>query len=397
MTRTMFATVLLFIAATSAAQSGAQSPPQSPVVVERVDLHATRSHPDILIAEMRLPKGRSYSIDEIEQAVYRLRRLPFVADATYTLEPGTTSDARVLRVNVVDETPVHVVFDVQGLAQRGGYVSTISQIGWRFFPARNGVVDLNAGGTGHYASGGTGAPHFGDLSAQYAAYNLFGTGAYAGIGVSSHYSSENRLVSPILLFGVPLTQTQTIRGTYNRSGDKTDSDGIATLQWLNERTDDPYFARRGFLVAAGPQWEKTRFVADFNNGKLHIDDTLDRPGFGVRGEKYWPFADQGAYWGRLNATYVNEKPTSNGVKGPASHQQLGDVLGGAAWNFDRWRTTGEWFDRVRVELGAGYHREQIRHSTSVEDRSGAELFLSVALRTRVGLFRLSLSRVNSKR
>ena len=391
MTRTILATVMLLIAATTFAQS----PPQSPVVVERIDIHAMRTRADILISEMRLPKGRSYSIDEIEQAIYRLRRLPFVVDATYTLEPGIAPDARVLSVNVVDETPFHVALDLFGVAQRGGYVETFSQAGWRSYPSHNGVLDLNAGGAGHFSGGGSGSPNFSDLNAQYTTYGLFGTSAYAGIGISTHYQSENRLVSPVLLFGIPLTQTQTIRGTYSRSGKKNNSDGIATLQWLIEKTDDPYLARTGFSIAAGPQWEKLHIVNDF--GKLHFDDQLRSTGFTVRGEKYWPFAEHGAYWGRANASYLHETVTSNGIKGNATQVQLGDVLGGAGWNFDRWRTTGDYFDRVRLELGAGYHRDWQKQSSFVQDRSGAELYFSVALRARGGIFRLSLSRVNSKR
>jgi len=330
MTRRMLAPMLLLIAATSFAQS----PPQSPVVVERIDIHTKRLRTETLITEMRLPKRASYTIDEIEQAVYRLRRLPFVVDATYTLEPGTAPGARVLTINVVDETQVHVVFDIQGVAQRCGYVTTFTQIGWRFFPARNGVAELNSGGVSHFSSGGSGTPHLGDLSAQYTARCLFGTSAYAGIGVSAHYQSEDRLITPIVLFGIPLTQTQTIRASYSGSGVKSDSDAIATLQWLIETSDDPYFARRGFSVAAGPQWEKTRFITDFNHGTLHVDDILKQSGFGVRGEKYWPLAEHGAYWARGNAIYIDQTSTNNGIKGRPSQVQLGDLLGGVGWNFD---------------------------------------------------------------
>lgn len=387
----MFAPVLLLIAATSLAQS----PAQSSVVVERVDIHAMRSRPETLIAEMRLPKRPSYSVEEIEQAVYRLRRLPWVVDATYTLEPGSAPGAQVLRVIVVDELPVHAILDVQAVAQRGGYVTSLTQIGWRFFPTRNGVAELTSGSVSRSGGGSGGGPHLGDLSAQYTAYGLFGTSAYAGIGVSGHYQPEDRLISPILFFGVPLTQTQTIRGAYSRGGDKSQSDAIATLQWLVEKTDDPYFGRQGFSIAAGPQWEQTRFVADF--GKLHLDDRQSGPGFVVRGETYWPLAEHGAYWARGNVTVTNETPTNNGVKGNKAQLQLGDVLGGVAWNFDEWRTTGRWFDRWRPEVGAGYHRERQKESSFVEDRSGFEIFVSAALRTRFGFFRLSLSRVNSKR
>src|SRR5206468_10809341 len=97
--------------------------------------------------------------------------------------------------------------------------------------------------------------HFGDLSARYTAYGLFGTGAYAGIGIQSRYDASNRLVSPLLLFGVPITQRQTLRGTYQRSGTRSENNSATVVNWLYESSDDPYFARHGFDVAAGPQWQ----------------------------------------------------------------------------------------------------------------------------------------------
>jgi hypothetical protein len=397
MTRTILAATLILIAATALAQPA--------VNLERIDVKATRARPQIIIAETRLRTGRSYTTEEIEQAVYRVRRLPFVAGATYVLEPGVAPGANVLRITVFDELPFHVVLDAQALAQRGGYVSYISQFGVRFFPTRSGSLDLTDGGAGVSANGGGGS-HLGDLSVQYTGYGLFGTSAYAGIGVTRHASGGDRLMSPLLLLGIPLTQTQTLRGTYARSGNKQDNNSLATAEWLMETSDDPYFPHRGWSVAAGPQWERFVFLSDLTFGShgpgappptiVHFDDRLKGTGFALDAEKYWPKGEHGALWGRANGVYFNETTTHNGTKGIPAHRQLGDALIGAAWNFDS-GVTDETFHRGRVELGAGYHREYTAQAGHATDRSGAEIFVGAAYRNRLGVVRLRLTRVSSKR
>jgi hypothetical protein len=391
MIRTILAITLSLTAATVAAQST--------FLIERIDVNATRTRPDIVVAEMRLPAGHTYTTQQIEQAVYRVRRLPFVADATYTLEPGTSPEARVLRVKLVDESPVHFAFDVQGVAERSGYVTAFTQVGLRFFPARAGVLDINMGGTEYSTGGARGSTHLGDFTVQYTGYHLFGTSAYAGIGLSTHYNGRDRLVSPALLFGIPLTQTQTVRGTYSRSGYKSDNQSFATLDWMMETTDDPYFGRHGFSIAAGPRWQAFRFVADYNPPPhvLHIDTRSTSHGFGLRAEKYWPIRERSAFWARANGTLLEETDTTNGVKGSPSHLQLGDVVGGVARNFDGGRDDPDSFHRFRAELGAGYHRDHQKHGPFAEDRSGPSLFASVAYRNRVGIFRLGVTWVSSGR
>ena len=403
MSRTILTFVVLLAAVSSLAQSD--------VVVERIDVIAKRTPSEILIAEMRLPKGRtSYTEDEIEQAIYRLRRLPFVADATYVLEPGLSSDARVLRVTVIDETPLHFTFDISGVAQRNGYVMSLAQAGYRFFPGRSGVLDLTMGGLASAAGGGTGVVHFGNLTAEYTRYGLFGTSAFAAIGVTSDYNAANRLISPVVVAGVPLNQTQTIRAMYARSGDKSDSSSLMKAEWLLETIDDPYFARRGVSVAVGPQREKLRHVEDFvlttpkpGGGvvrtPVHLDDTLRGNGAGVDVSKFWPRAEHAALWGRVNGTYFSEsdleKEPPLGVHTSTTRRELGDVLGGVAYNFDHWRTVNDEFDRKRIEFGAGYHRDWSKTNGFAFDRSGPELFASTTFRNHWVTFRVSVYWVNS--
>ena len=107
-------------------------------------------------------------------------------------------------------------------------------------------------------------------------------------------------------------------------------------------------------------------------------------------------AAHSALWARANGSALTDSPTSNGVKGPDTHRQLGDALIGVAQNFDAWRgTESDGFHRLRVELGVGYHRDRQKHSFSTEDRSRGELFVNVTHRSRYGVFRLGVSFVSS--
>jgi len=395
MTRIIVTATLILAAATALAQSAVQ--------LERIDVNASRAHPEIIIAETRLQTGRTYTVDEIEQAIYRVRRLPFVAGATYVLEPGITPGAKVLRIDVFDELPFHVLVDAQGVAQTGGYLAYVGEFGVRFFPTRTGVLDLMDGGAG-FSAGGGGGSHFGDLSVQYTTYGLFGTSVYAGIGVTRHSTSGDRLVSPLLLLGIPLTQTQTVRATYARSGDKSNNSSLATAEWLIDRSDDPYFPHLGWSAAAGPQWERIGIITEFTGPRrpgvpptiVINDDRIKGTGFAFDVQKYWPAREHGVWLARVNDTYFKETTVHNGVEGNSIHRHLGDALIGAAWNFDA-GVTDETFHRGRVELGAGYHRDSSTQGAFTEDRSGAEVFIGGAYRNRLGVVRLRLSRVASKR
>lgn len=398
MRRTMLAVLVLLTAVAAFAQS--------PVVVERIDVIATRTRPEIVIAEMRLPKGGTYTTDQIEQAVYRVRRLPFVADATYTLEPGVAPGARVLRVTIVDETRFSFNFDIEGVAQRGGYATALSEMGFRVFPAKTGVLEIAPAATSFATGGGSGGGHLGDVRLQYRAYGLVG-GAYAVAGVTTKVTGSNRLVSPTLVVGVPLAQTQTIQARYGRVGDKLDNQSIAAVEWLWQRTDDPYFARTGFSVTAGPQWERVRIITDYNLGSsgpghvptiVHSDTKIKGTGFGLVAERYWPLGESSAAWANASGTHFSETQTNNGRSLASNRHDLGDAAVGVAHNFDASRNNPLDQHRLRVELGAGYHRDHTSYGSpgSVPfDRSGPEVVAGIAYRNRYGIFRLAVRWVSS--
>jgi len=386
MTRSILITLFLLGSVATFAQT---------FVIERIDVDTRRSRPAIVRAETRLAAGHSYTAAQIDQAVYRVRRLPFVIDATYTLEEGATPDALVLRISVFDEAPFNYEFGVQGVAIRGGYAVITTGLGVRFFPAPAGTIDLTAGGVG-YSTGGNGSGNFGDLGVQYTQYGLF-RGASIGVGVTTHYTHEDRLMSPRLLVAVPITQTQTLRGTYRRGGDQRQNDSILVAEWLYETTDDPHFARRGLDLAIGPQWQKFNYKADYNVGRpseFHIDDRFTDKGFGASAEKYWPWREQFAYWGRGNVISLRETGTNNGRERIPVDNRRGDLLAGIAWNFDGGRANPDYFHRIRLELGAGYHLDRTSSRTFTSERSGPSIFAGVVYRSRFGLIDVGVSYVS---
>ena len=382
-----FLLAFLFVALPLAAQTS--------YVIERIDVSASRVRPAIIRAETRLVAGRAYTAEQLDQAVYRVRRLPFVVDATYALEPGSGPDARVLRVSVVDQPMFNYDFDVQGIGVRGGYAYSNTGLGLRFFPAPTGVLDLDAGGQQFSNGNGSAAGHFGDLSVQYTAYGLFGTSAYAGAGISTRYEANERLVSPMFLLGIPLTQTQTVRASYQRFGTEDENSDLLTAQWMYETTDDPYFGRRGLSIAAGPQIQKIRYHEIFNPGtrfQFTVDDRSKSTGFVVDAAKYWPWHEHSTLWVRGNQQFLKYTGVNNGRPKLDENYRYGDYLAGAGHNFDFGRGVDD-FHRLRLELAVGYHLDHSSTRLFSSDRSGGEVFTGLAYRSRIGVFRLGLSYV----
>lgn len=387
MIRSLFAVLLSLVAAAALAQDS--------FVIERIDVVTRRTIPKIIQAETRLVTGRAYTSEQLEQALYRVRRLPFVTDATYTLEPGSADNARVLRITLVDEKRFNYDFDIQGVATRGGYALTTLGFGLRFFPGETGVVDLTAGGVGFSSGGGSGSSQFGDFAAQYTMYGIGGTGIFAGIGASRNYSGGT--VSPVLLLGVPITPTQTALASYRRSGNQEESNSILVAQWMYETTDDPYFARQGLDVVAGPQFQRLESDRVFNRGtprEFRVDSTLNSRGLFASAAKYWPRGTLSTWFVRGNALAARDTGEVNGNERIPSNRRSGDVLLGAARNFDGRRGEPGFF-RVRLELALGYHLDTNKQGDFTQDRGGPQVFASVTYRSNVGVIRIGLGYVTS--
>jgi hypothetical protein len=218
----------------------------------------------IVISQSALVEGRSYSTDDLEAGVARVRRLPFVYDARYVI------DGETLRIEVTGMTPLFA--DVEAVSARHDSTTDNAALvaaGARHFLG-SGVIE----GSVNTLVGEGEDSRAAEL--QYAHYGLGGTRLFAIAGASFDLTDRDDSfeADPTwqLTLGYPLTVRQTISGSAYRSGSSsrtafeipvessTDITGLR-LDWTYDTTDDPYFARRGTFFEAGPSW--LRFASEF--------------------------------------------------------------------------------------------------------------------------------------
>jgi len=403
--KTILAAALALIAATASAKS---------VLIERIDVNAAkRISPEIVIAETRLDAGKSYTDEQIEQAVNRVRRLPFVLFAAAELKPGSTPEARVLRINIEETANFNWSLGMDAVAhQRGGSgngADVRGGVGYHFFPGRHGMLDAFVADTNEAIVANT----LREGGVAYNGWGLFGTRAYGSVAVGTVFRTNGRHdVNPSALLGVPLTRTQSIEASFARTTSRLErsASGIAdpirsssritdyALTWLLQTTNDPYFARDGFDLRAGPAWERDKlelpFVLTFPKPAHVIEDKTSQRHllFIAGGAKYWPLRESSAAWVRADATTRRVTGTTNGNAFPAQRQNVGDVLVGLAHDFNReLGESGQ--SRTRLEFGLGYHVDRIRPG-STRDNTGPEVEIGYAYRNRFGLVHITVSFVS---
>jgi hypothetical protein len=358
---------------------------QTSFIIERVDVvPGVRIRPAIVRAECRLKVGHTYTTAQLDQALYRIRRLPFVTDAEYTLAEGSSPASRVIIFKITDEQALNhnVSVDVIGIQHSGG-VSSVDTLAYSVFTGSSGRLDTSVGGA---IAGPSGS--FQGLNLRYSAYGLFGTGAYAMVAVSSRAG-----LNPSLVIGIPVGLTSTIRGSYQKNTKQPDSSSNGSVDWVFDRTDDLYFPRKGMLVSIGPEWSRQRIVNDFNVGTrfyFRSDDTITRKGLAAVATPFQPLPHHFAVWEKASASRFDESSVNNGRKAPTVKETSGAFLIGLAHNF------GDGSDdvdrtRFRLESGVGY-RVVNREFTNghQEKHHGVDVEIGTSYRTRWGIIHFSL-------
>src|SRR5512134_4004897 len=92
--------------------------------LERVVVEGSNIDQDIIRSETRLEEEKSYTEEDFRQGVYRVRRLPFVTDAVYRIEPGVTGGGTTLVIRVLDTTAVYYGLDVEASRVADGDTET---------------------------------------------------------------------------------------------------------------------------------------------------------------------------------------------------------------------------------------------------------------------------------
>jgi len=332
---------------------------------------------EIVISQSALAEGRSYSESDLDAAVARIRRLPFVYDARWTLDGDT------LRIDVTGTSRVFTEVDV---------ISTQSDF-------VDDTTTFLGGGARQFLGSGmlegavnTILDDFGDAARaelSYSHYGIGGTRLFATAGVNAPLRQSDAFdPDPTwqLTVGYPLNVRQTLTASALRSGFDanisgfdlpgpvtSEQEGLALeLRWAYDTSDDPFFARRGSILTADHTWrssdEAFASVIMVPPTSPEITRTrLERDGrsIGVDARQFWSVGSRSTIFGGVGVSRGEEKVRYFEVGGPVvrgeSETTLSTVSLGFGHNFfDRSGAVAD--GRHRVELLASATR---RHEDEV--------------------------------
>ena len=269
---------LLFVAAVARADEPVR------FLIESITIEGARySSPRILIAESRLTEGHSYSEAELRDAMFRIKRLPFVLHTDFRLAKGTERGKFVLVIAIEETKPLFVQFDsihnaidTMELDQpfhldHPTFHKSLLRIsndyytlGGRWFVGAKGVITAATDQSRCHYNGLCGVRQPG-YSLGYTQYDLFGSRASiaavvqyreASMDLPSYVPGNGRRT---LSFGdhltyqltgaVPLFGNNAARATLSRQVEIANTDrqhfDQGELAWLYDTTDDPLFPHRG--------------------------------------------------------------------------------------------------------------------------------------------------------
>lgn len=248
--------------------------PPPTFLIERITVEGTRhASPDLIVAESLLRAGQSYTETALRQGVYRVRRLPFVRAARFSLRKGSERGSYEL-VITVEETQ-RVFFGAEGFLSEGEdwALTGVGTVGARAFVGAHGVAFAAVQGD--------------QLRVGYSHYNLLNRRVFAslevghtddcceGLTYDHTFGGPNFDVRPLdtdtadLTLGFPVARNQSVRLSLIAS--EAESFSLSTtlgpegeieerfpaeqrrrqgqLAWIYDTTDDPVVPSRGTLVS----------------------------------------------------------------------------------------------------------------------------------------------------
>ena len=347
----------------------------------------------IVVSQSAVVEGRSYTDRDLDVAIARLRRLPFVYDARYSFEGET------------------LVIEIDSMSRFFADVDALSE---SFENDHVGHANIGGGGRMFLGSGGVLQGQVREIvvksndaalaDLEYSHYGIGGTRLFATAGASYELmqdeGSENDPTLRLLV-GYPLTIRQTLSLSAADEGFRSqrnipilarDIGGssdrqLLNLRWTYDTTDDPYFALTGTAVNAGPSWthEDSRFeslIILAPGGGPEPDVRVlgsNREGtttsLGIDARNYWRLGARGAIFSALNLSRAHGEfdqrfddqimiglpdigfPFPSFQRSEIDTTDTALTVGYALNLFDR--AMGQKTTRQRVELGATYARQKI--------------------------------------
>lgn len=386
--------------------------------LERIVVEGSRIDDTIVRGEARLEEERMYTDADFQQAVYRIRRLPFVTDAVYRIEPGVTAGGTTLVIRILDVMPVF--YDLNGVGTRHANGETerdgSALLGGRWQLANLGVIE----GAIEKSDVGEGI----NVGLAYRAYDIMGTGGFASAAIAQRFKTELRDYDPAMAvtLGYPLTQRQTVTLTAAQSGssvtrdfdvlgdddeddeddsdrddnrDLTDSNAFtfASLRWWYETIDDPFFATRGVQISGGPTWAQSEFTTE----RYEVSEPDDTAATTVMSEAYGLAFDASGYRRLFGRTVGFVRLSGNGAQIQETEAETlsGAARAGLAFDFHSHADNVLRPFKARLEIGAAYRTFQSSQpnlpEVTLNDTAAEAAFV---LRHRWGTVRLTGTYVN---
>ncbi|HVT57821.1 MAG TPA: hypothetical protein VHR45_05440 [Thermoanaerobaculia bacterium] len=291
-----FSLLLAAVIASSAAAAAWSEEPPPQFLIEKISVTGV-SKPaarEITISQSLLKPGQSYGERQLREAVYRVKRLPFVLDADFTLRKGSERGTFELVIAVEQNKPVFLDYSVTGTYSQsrpgphGSFeVNHDVTAGARAFVGQDGLLFASA--TSGFLAGAQGP-----LQVGYTRYNLFGNDSFASVAVGTNSRLNNHPVVASGSVGLPLTGNNSLRAdlTWSLSNGgpllQHSRTWGADLQWLYRTTDNPVFPTRGidFQARVSDAWE-TLTGLDFLRA-AQVRQQVTSPGIAVSAIKYFP-------------------------------------------------------------------------------------------------------------
>ncbi|HEX2225308.1 MAG TPA: hypothetical protein VHN15_14000 [Thermoanaerobaculia bacterium] len=398
--------------------------PAARFLIEKITIEGLqrRSARAIVAAETRLREGETYTEAALRQAIYRVKRLPFVLDAEMSLRRGSERGAYELVVTVEPTRPVFFLAGIDGrvVPGRGGLsggerlvYSSGATAGVRRFVGSHGLL---------FASVGKGEGTAPGYQLGYTHYDLAGSGGYASVGIdwTRDEDRDRGLVfaegeAAEVELGYPVAADHSLRASvyWARSSQATLFDSIqfgvveirsradgwgADLDWIYDTTDDPVFPSQGDTVTASIDYERGEIRHEAREG------TEPQPlpsGFRESASDIsWSLSTSGRRHFRLTprqsvsfgaqASWQEEsRDPSASFKGRLVSTAVNGSHSLSLWGFEKTERIGD----LRLESGlfVGHSRVSASYPIDERGRTTAGLSTSVVFRNAWGVLRASLS------
>jgi outer membrane protein assembly factor BamA len=374
------------------------------IVVQGVTQAAGRQ---IVAEESLLKPGQTYTEQELRQAVYRVRRLPFVVTAEYSLREGSAGGSYELVLDIEEEAPVSLSADASVYRAQQVDFNT-----WRNKATTTWQRDATLGGRAFAGSQGLvygsveKAEHQDGVFVQggYTRYGLLGAGSFAGGEIDSvqgdHGKNDQDRI--FLSGGIPLSAAQSLRAAlgWQRSkyspffeGTYADIARFVNVDWGYDTTDDPLFPRSGSSASFSVAYQRDASHQHESVPGFEFDAriTVDSFDVGVGGRHYWPLTARQSL--ELEAFYNRQSTIYTRGFGAGYDSWQGTLVVGHSMRlmgFEPGRRFGDLhFENVIV---ARYYDDN--GPFSVRPSESADFVSSLAYRTRWGVLRLTFTYVS---